>query len=672
MKNQASFFAELKRRNVYKVGAMYCVAGWLLVQVVTQVFPIFHVSELVQRIIVLAIVAGFPLALVLSWIYELTPQGIVRTDEVAPDASIAGHTGQRLNRAIIAVLCVAVAVLLAKVFWPGAALLPAASADDRSIAVLPFENLSDDKANAYFAVGMQDEILTRLAKIGALKVISRTSTAHYASSPDNLPEIARQLGVANILEGSVQKAGDAVHVNVQLIRADGDRHLWAETYDRKLDNIFGVEGEVAGAIAEQLKAKLSGAEQQALDKRPTDNPAAYDLYLRARAAFAEGQGFDSYKRLADLMAEATRLDPQFAQAWAERSIAIGYLYFNGIEPERYTAAAAREAADTALRLQPELPLAREARGAYLYRIERDFEGARTELESALAVAPNDSGLLMMLGWDERREGHFEQAVAHLEKAAELDPHNAQLFASIGGETLIRLGRYDEARTWLDRSLAITPGYGAAQAYKVLSYQQEGRFDDAARLLATIPLAGQDPLLAVMRGRQRLFERHYEQCIAELTPVLAQGQAALQGFGPALRTLLGQALLYAGHAAEAHANFEQLIRDIGAEGATRVDDTLLPMWLAFGYAGTDQARKAVEQARHAVDLYRNDRIFGWWPVESLAAVQAWTGDVDGAVATLQSIGNWTGGSTPPILQRDPQWDPLRQDPRFQKLAGAGTP
>ena len=672
MSAKPSFFSELQRRNVYKVGAMYAVAGWLLVQVVTQVFPVFHVSEQVQQLIVLVIVAGFPVALVLSWVYELTPQGIVKTDEVAPDASISRLTGQKLNRAIIGVLSLAVLMLLARQFWPHtAAKTPSAAGGDKSIAVLPFENLSDDKANAYFASGIQDEILTKLAKIGALKAISRTSTAHYASSPDNLPEIARQLGVANILEGSVQKAGDAVHINVQLIRAAGDEHLWAETYDRKLDNIFGVEGEVAGAIAAQLRAKLSGTEQQAMELKPTSSPEAYDLYLRGRAAFADDQSFAGYQRLFAAMAEATRIDPQFAQAWAEQSIAAGYLYFNGIEQQTYTPELVRSTAETAIRLQPELPLARQARGAWLYRVKHDFPAARAELEAALAVAPNDVGILSMLGWDERREGRFEEALAHLEKAAELDPHNVQLFASIGGETLLQMRRWEEGRHWLDRALALSPGNPWALGYKILSYLEQGRLEDSARLLGDKPDPDEDPFVAAMRSQQRLLQHHYEQEIAELTPLLARPQASLDGFGPFLRRDLGVAQLHLGRSADAQATFAQLIRDLGPGAADRVDDTLAPMLLSFGYAGTGRMCEALDQARHAVELYRDDHIWDWRVEEAQGQIQAWAGDHDGAIATLQAMPP-RGLTTPAMLKLDPIWDPLRADPRFQKLLEAGTP
>ncbi|MBV8062729.1 MAG: hypothetical protein JOY51_03990, partial [Nevskia sp.] len=275
----ANFIAELRRRNVLRVAAFYAAAAWLLVQVATQVFPFFDIPNAVVRWVVIAAVLGFPAALALSWFYELTPQGLKLESQIAPGDPVHREGGRRLDRWIILVLGLAVVVLLAGLLLRHPAGSGPAAAD-KSIAVLPFENLSDDKSNAWFAQGMQDEILTRLAKIGALKVISRSSTQHYGSSPDNLPEVARQLGVANILEGSVQKAGDKVHVNVQLIEAASGQHLWADVYDRRLDDVFGVEGEVAQSIAIALQARLQGGEQQALAQSPTDNPAAYEAYLR--------------------------------------------------------------------------------------------------------------------------------------------------------------------------------------------------------------------------------------------------------------------------------------------------------------------------------------------------------------------------------------------------------
>ncbi len=533
-----SFLRELKRRNVYKVGAMYAVGGWLLVQIATQVLPLFEVSALALRLIVLAVAAGFPIALVLSWVYEVTPEGIARTAEVAPEQSITGHTGQRLNIVIIAVLILAVAFLLVQhyVLPQKAAATIAVPITEKSVAVLPFENLSDEKSNAYFAEGIQDEILTRLAKIGALKVISRTSTQHYASNPGNLPEIARQLGVANILEGSVQKAGDAVHINVQLIRAATDDHLWAEVYNRKLDDIFGVEGEVAGAIAEALNAKLSGAEQAAVAKRPTENLAAYEAYLRARALQTKGYDFATTRKVAAAYAEAVRLDPQFALAWAERVRTEGYMYFNNVDTDTITAESLKVATDTALRLQPKLTEALLAKGTYLYRVQRDFAGAQKAFEEALKESPNDRDALQILGLVERRQGHWDQALAHLRQALLLDPLNAGLLTTVGGETLLNMRRFKEAHDALDRALAIAPNDGLALSYKVSAFQAEGKLEEAARILEKVPSDGIDPGLASYRAYQRLLERRFPVAISEITPLLSQPDDALNGFGPSVDAL----------------------------------------------------------------------------------------------------------------------------------------
>src|SRR5438067_7093613 len=313
--NLEKFFTELKRRNVYKVAVAYAVVAWLLIQVATQVFPFFEVPNWAVRLVVLLIVIGFPIALVIAWAFELTPEGLKRT-EVA-DAAPAPRSR---SRAWIYVVLIAGA-LSAGLFFLGrftASTKQSVSAEvsSKSIAVLPFENLSRDPDNAYFATGIQDEILTRIAKIGALKVISRISTRQYSARPDNLSEIAHQLGVANILEGSVQRAADQVHVNVQLISAATDEHLWAESYDRKLENIFGVEAEVAAAVAEALKAKLTGAEQHALEQKPTNNPQAYDAYLRGIAQYGEANTLDELSKSIQSFEEAVRLDPNFAMAWA--------------------------------------------------------------------------------------------------------------------------------------------------------------------------------------------------------------------------------------------------------------------------------------------------------------------------------------------------------------------
>ncbi|HSC09546.1 MAG TPA: tetratricopeptide repeat protein [Rhodanobacteraceae bacterium] len=662
-----SFLRELKRRNVYKVGAMYAVGGWLLVQVATQVLPLFEVSALAQRLIVLVVVAGFPIALVLSWVYEVTPQGIARTAEIAPEQSITGRTGQRLNIVIIAALILAVAFLLVQHYvLPNKAAVAVGPINEKSVAVLPFENLSDEKSNAYFAEGIQDEILTRLAKIGALKVISRTSTQHYASNPGNLPEIARQLGVANILEGSVQKAGDAVHINVQLIRAATDDHLWAEVYNRKLDDIFGVEGEVAGAIAEALNAKLSGAEQAAVAKRPTENLAAYEAYLRARALQTKGYDFATTRKVAAAYAEAVRLDPQFALAWAERTRIEGYLYFNNVDTDTITAESLKQATDTALRLQPKLSEAMLAKGSYLYRVQRDFAGAQKVYEEVLQQSPNDHDALQDLGLVERRQGHWEQALAHLQRALVLDPLNAGLLTTVGGETLLNMRRFKEAHEALDRALAIAPNDGLALSYKVSAYQAEGKLEEAARILEQVPSDGIDPGLASYRAYQRLLERRFPVAIGEITPLLSKSDDALNGFGPLLTLYLGTAQRANGDAAAATATFERLIAQLQPK-ARRVDDSLAPVVLAQAYAEAGKHAAALDQARLALELFGNDANMRPTAQVALAQVLMMGGDAEGAIEILKTTLPVAGAFyTAALLRLDPLWDPLRGNPRFEAL------
>src|SRR5687768_14632482 len=375
--NPRNFFAELKRLNVYKVAVAYAVVAWLLIQAASILFPTFEAPGWVMKAFISAIVLGFPVALLLAWAFELTPEGVKRTDEVPRGQSIARSTGRKLDFAIIGVLALAVALLLFDRFRPGSQTHSSGIAD-KSIAVLPFENLSRDPDNAYFATGVQDEILTRLAKVSELKVISRTSTQRYQSRPGNLREIGQQLGVAHILEGSVQRADDSVRINVQLIKADTDAHLWAETYDRKLTDVFAVETEVAQKIANSLQAHLTGGEKRQIAAVPTKNPQAFDAYLRGRALITR-QSAEDVEKGREFLQQAVELDPQYAQAWSQLSIAESELYFHGHEtPGRLERA--RHAAETAVRLQPELGDAHSALGLFYYFCLQDYERALVELE----------------------------------------------------------------------------------------------------------------------------------------------------------------------------------------------------------------------------------------------------------------------------------------------------
>jgi TolB-like protein len=415
------FFAELKRRNVYKVAVAYAVVGWLLIQVATQVFPFFEIPTWAVRLVVLAIIIGFPIALVIAWAFELTPQGLKRTEDVGPAAARPAK-----SHAWIYVVAIGAALSIGLFFvgrYTASSTSPTSAAGDKSIAVLPFENLSEDKANAFFASGIQDEILTRLAKINSLKVISRTSTQQYQSKPSSVGEIARQLGVANVLEGSVQRVGNTVHINVQLIKAATDAHLWAESYNRKLDDIFAVEGEVATAIADQLNAKLSGSEKQELAQKPTDNPAAYEAYLRGLTEFAQ-LNEESRKASVHSFEEAVRLDPKFALAWAALSRTHSITYLQNFDRSASRRTAAESSLAEAVRLQPQLAETQLARAWFQYCIRHDYKGAREILQQLRMIWPSNADIVSLMGYIFARMGDYQKATEYLDEAITLDPRDA--------------------------------------------------------------------------------------------------------------------------------------------------------------------------------------------------------------------------------------------------------
>jgi TolB-like protein/Tfp pilus assembly protein PilF/class 3 adenylate cyclase len=539
---------------------------------------------------------------------------------------------------------------------------PATPISEKSIAVLPFQNLSDDKSNTYFTDGIQDEILTRLSKIAALKVISRTSTQKYKSAPDNLRDVGQQLGVANFLEGSVQKVANAVHVNVQLIRAATDEHLWAESYNRTLDDVFGVEGEVANAIADQLNAKLSGAEQKAVAEKPTQNAAAYDAYLRA-IAIDNAATLETTKRVAGLYAEAVRLDPQFALAWARLAVARSQLYFNGIDLETNSGAAVKEAADRAMSLQPELGEAWLARGVYRYRVLRDFQGALQSYEEALRRLPNSAFVLEQMAHLERRLGQIDVAQKHYQAAAQLDPRDIGILLTLA-DTFQTVRRYDEARTVLDRALEISPGNEAALAVKALSFQAQGRLKEAAEILAKAPANSQDEALSFARAIQLYDERRFDAAIVQIQ----QNTPAAFANDPRTMTLLGLCQKFAGHDDQARATFTRAAAAMKPtpDSAVVVDARQLPCYLAWVYAGLGEKEKALEQARRGITDYDSDALSKPFAETALAIVEAQLGDIDSAIAALPHLLEVPNGETCGELRVNPLWDPLRKDPRFQQL------
>ena len=497
MTDKPSFFAELKRRNVYKVAVAYAVVAWLLIQIATQVFPFFEIPHWAVRLIVLLLLLGFPFAAILAWVYELTPEGIRRVDEVAPDASLTRRTGRKLVAITVVLAALAAALLVFQLLRPKAAATafvshpPAAAAaarpiPEKSIAVLPFANLSSDKENAFFASGIQDEILTALAKISGLKVISRTSTARYEATPADLPEIARALGVANILEGSVQKAGDKVHINVQLIRADTDAHLWAQSYDRDLANIFSVEGEVAQSIAESLRTALSPEEKAQVETKPTANGDAYVLYLRGREYQTSASALlGDYENAIRLYTAAIELDPSFALARAQLSICLAFVY-QQYQPTAANRQRAQTEADEALRLQPQSGEAHLARALCFYWLDKDYDAALQELAVTGGFLPNDSDVESSIAFINRRRGQWIEARARLQRVLEHDPRNGQIAEELSF-TDYHLRDWAAATRSGDRAVALAPELPLVLIYRhYVDFWGRGDLAPLRAALAKIP------------------------------------------------------------------------------------------------------------------------------------------------------------------------------------------
>ena len=463
--NDKNFFAELKRRNVYKVAIAYLVGGWALSQGIAQVFPVFDVPNWLIRSIVILIVAGLPVACVLAWMFELTPQGIKRT--ATADAMPA--TARRKKHVWIYVVVVGAAISIGLFFLGRYSALTKATArpseptatSQKSIAVLPFDNLSRDPDNAYFTEGIQDEILTRLAKVADLKVISRTSTQHFKSAPENLPEIAKQLGVTNILEGSVQKFSDQVRVNVQLINAMTDAHLWAETYDRKLTDIFAVESEIAKSVADALQAKLTGSEQNSITKAPTENPEAYELYLKGRFFWNKRSGVDLHKAI-DYFNQAIAKDPNYALAYVGLADSYLLLPTYGSASTQESIPPAQTALKKALELDDSLAEAHASSGL-LDQIELRLDRAITELERAIQLKPNYATAHHWLMLGHLTLGHFDSAIAEGKRALELDPLSVIINADFAW-TYFCARRFDEAEARARKTLEIDPNFFLAHYY----------------------------------------------------------------------------------------------------------------------------------------------------------------------------------------------------------------
>src|SRR5438093_2423978 len=496
--NLRNFFAELRRRNVYKVAVAYAVVGWVIAQIATQIFPFLEIPNWIVRLVIILIAIGFPIALVIAWAFEITPQGIERT-EVADTMPVA--PGQKKHAWMY--IAIVGAVLSIGLFFLGRygfrnATSSSSELPGKSIAVLPFDNLSEEKGNAYIEERIQDEILTRLAKVADLKVISRTSTQHFKSAPDNLPQIAKQLGVMHILEGSVQKANDQVRVNVQLINALTDAHLWADTFDRKLTDIFAVETEIAKTIADTLQAKLTGSEKNAISKKPTENPAAHELYLQGRYFWSKRSAANLRKSI-DYFNQAIAQDPNYALAYAGLAQAWMVLpAYNGgapVECKPHAEAAARKALSLDETLSDAVAVLASIKAEYDF----DFPSARAEYERAIQLNPNDATARHWFSTDcLATTGDHVSELAEMQRAAELDPLSLVINTNLGNAYLHN-NRLDEAIAQFRKAIEMDPNFYFAQWSYGLALMLQKKIPEAIAQFEKASSITDDPIPLAMLG-----------------------------------------------------------------------------------------------------------------------------------------------------------------------------
>lgn len=658
----SGFFEEVKRRKVYRVAVAYVIAAGGIIQLASAAFPAWELPNWSLRLVIVLLLIGFPIALILAWAFDMTAQGIKTTPTSAAP-------GSHLRRNVIMLIATGIIISAAAGFF----LLPRASARkiDKSIAVLPFENLSDEKENAYFADGIQDDILTNLSKIGDLKVISRTSVMSYRGHASNLRDIGKALGVSTILEGSVRRAGNRVRVNVQLIDAITDEHLWASDYDRDLTDVFAIQTDLAQKIANELQAKLSPTEKARIENKPTQNNEAYLAFVEGHDLFTRPDKFQNDTLKAEqLFEKATKLDPNFALAFAVLGWAEDWIY-HSYDPTPARKEKARLAVETALRLQPDLPEAHMALGFYRYYCERDYQKALDEFAIAKKSLPNDAGVYLATGAIERRQGKWADSTASLEKAAELNPKDSFLLVNLADN--YRANRnFEKANQVYERAVAATPNSFQARAMKAyLAVDLKGDFGEIEKELANVP-AGIDPEGMVTLGRAKILmmQRKFPDALALLKQY--PQEVIHDSVAPVPKVFLeGILYTYLGDKEKARAAFEkarpvaeQSLRESpdGPDSAGR--HALLGQILA----GLGQKNAAIAEGQRAVELLpeSQDAFDGPSATLSLAQIYAWTGESDQAIQLLDRSLNTPNGVSVPLLKLDPVWDPLRKDPRFQAL------
>ena len=677
-----TFFEELKRRRVYRVALAYGIGASAIIQLVGTVFPAFHAPDWTMQAFLILVALGFPIALVLGWVFDVGREGLRRT---TPDGASEATDYRRLLVLGATGLLVAGIAVVGYAMWrpwnkrpvvdPTALPIP-----EKSVAVLPFDNLSDDDENAHFAEGVHDEILTDLAKVSDLKVISRTSTMQYRSGAErNLRDIGRDLGAAHIVEGTVQRVGNRVRVSAQLIDARTDRHLWAEHYDRDLANVFGLESDLAETIVAQLRSKLSPQEKAAMEMQPTSDPVAHDLYLRANALMSgplfNAQGTENLFKAVDLLEKAVAQDSNYFLAYCLLARAHDQIYLTGPDHTPARLAQADAAIKAAQRLYPDAGETHLALAEHLYCGSLAYDEARRELEIARTSLPNEPVTYELAGFIDRRQGRWDASTRNLVHALELDPRNTYLLQQLAVSYQL-LRRYADAVALLDRALKIRPddvGLQVARA-DIDLYQRA----DTRPLHSTIEkIVTANPEAASGLADEWLYLALCERdSAAAERAVAAMREEGYNNEGvlfsrPWCRALVARAR---GDTAGARSAFSSARDEVERRLQDAPDQSQSLCVLGMIDAALGRKDEAIREGRRAVELLplEKDSINGALAIEYLAVTYAWTGEKDQAIEQLKRAASIPSDVSYGQLRLHPFWDPLRGDPRFEEIVASLAP
>jgi TolB-like protein/Tfp pilus assembly protein PilF len=659
----SGFFEEVKRRKVYRVAVAYIIAGGAIIQLASAAFPAWELPNWALRLVIVLLLVGFPIALILAWAFDVTPQGIRATPDVA-----VPRTHRRRN----VIMLVATGVIVSAI--AGFFLLPRISSArkiDKSIAVLPFENLSDDKENAYFADGIQDDVLTNLSKIGDLKVISRTSVMPYRGKASNVREIGKALGVGAILEGSVRRIGNRVRVNVQLICADTDEHLWAEDYDRELTDVFAIQTDLAQKIANELRAKLSPSEKEQIERKPTENGEAYLAFVQGHNLSCAFEDLEKLRQSEQLYARAIELDPNFALAIARYSQLESWLLHDGDRaPERREKA--RGLAERALQLQPDLPEAHLALGFSYYYGDSNYDAALREFEIARRGLPNESEVYLAIGAIQRRQGKWAESTANLEKAVSLNPKEVWPLQNLTFNYQM-LRDFSKANQTIDRALALDPkALGPWEVKSKLAIVEKGDFsvaEKAFEAVKSVPMSNEQKLkIAGDRANVLLLERKYQEGLQQAENLPDDQLLALPAHFWSKYYYIGVARKALQDEMAARAAFLKAKNAVEEQLKRTPDNPDMHIELAKVLAFLNEKESALAEAQRATELLpeTKDAFGGPEIMAGVAEVYAILGESDRAIEILDKLLSRPSGVTAQALKVNPIWDSLRSDPRFQGL------